>query len=80
MPIYEYDCRKCGAAFEMLIRKGKTPACSACGSEDLERRFSLPSVKSETTHGLAMRAANKRDQKTAVDRVEAQRLYEKNHD
>ena len=80
MPIYEYDCRQCGAAFETLVRKGKTPACPSCGSLELERRFSLPSVKSESTHALAMRAAKKRDQKTAVDRVEAQRLYEKNHD
>ena len=80
MPIYEYDCRKCGAAFELLVRKGKVPLCANCGSEDLERRFSLPTVKSESTHNLAMRAAKERDQKTATDRVEAQRLYEKNHD
>ena len=80
MPIYEYDCRKCGAAFELLVRKGKEPACSACGSGDLERRFSLPAVQSESTKANAMKAARKRDQKTAVDRVEAQRLYEKNHD
>ncbi|MEK7402873.1 MAG: FmdB family zinc ribbon protein [Gemmatimonadota bacterium] len=80
MPIYEYTCRKCGAAFELLVRKGKTLACSACGSEDLERHFSLPAVKSESTHALAMRAARKRDQTQAVDRVEAQRAYERNHD
>ena len=80
MPIYEYACRKCGAAFEMLVRKGKTPACTACASEDLERLLSLPSVKSDSSHAVAMRSAKKRDQKTALDRVEAQRLYEKNHD
>lgn len=80
MPIYEYACRGCGAAFELLVRKARTPACPECGSEDLEKRFSLPAVKSESTHALAMRAARQRDQKTATDRVEAQRLYEKNHD
>ena len=80
MPIYEYDCRKCGAAFEMLVRNGKVPACTACGSGELDRRFSLPAVMSESTHALAMRSAKKRDHKTATDRVEAQRLYEKNHD
>jgi putative FmdB family regulatory protein len=80
MPIYEYNCRKCGAAFETLVRKGKTPQCTSCGSEDLERLFSLPAVQSESTHAMAMRAAKKRDHKTATDRVEAQRLYEKNHD
>jgi putative FmdB family regulatory protein len=80
MPIYEYACRKCGAEFERLVRKGTTPTCSSCGSEDLDRRFSLPAVQSESTHANAMKAARKRDSKTAVDRVEAQRLYEKNHD
>lgn len=80
MPIYEYDCRKCGAAFEVLVRKGKTAACPACGSADLERRFSLPAVKSESTHDKAMRAAKKRDQAQATDRVEAQRAYERSHD
>jgi len=80
MPIYEYSCRKCGAAFELLVRNKKTPACSSCGSEDLERQFSLPAVQSESTRANAMKAAKKRDQITATDRVEAQRLYEKNHD
>lgn len=80
MPIYEYSCRKCGADFELLVRNKKTPACSACGSDDLSRRFSLPAVQSESTRANAMKAARKRDNTTATDRVEAQRLYEKNHD
>lgn len=80
MPIYEYSCRNCRTPLELLVRKGRTPVCTACGSEDLERRFSLPAVQSESTHAQAMRAARKRDQKVATDRVEAQRLYEKNHD
>ena len=80
MPIYEYNCRKCGAAFELLVRNKKTPACSACDSEDLDRQFSLPAVQSESTRANAMKAAKKRDNITATDRVEAQRLYEKNHD
>jgi putative FmdB family regulatory protein len=80
MPIYEYTCRKCGAAFELLVRNNRTPKCSSCGSEELDRQFSLPAVQSETTRANAMKAAKKRDNKTAIDRVEAQRLYEKNHD
>ena len=80
MPIYEYSCRKCGAAFELLVRNKKTVACTACGSEELDRLFSLPAVQSETTRANAMKAAKKRDKTTATDRVEAQRLYEKNHD
>lgn len=80
MPIFEYSCRGCGHQFEALVRGSKVPSCPECKSEDLEKQFSLPAVKSETTRGLAMRAAKKRDQTHAVDRVEAQRYYEAHHD
>ena len=70
----------CAKEFEALVRRGKAPACPSCGKVELERRFSLPNVKSESTHAQAMKAANKRDQTQAVDRVEAQRAYEKSHD
>jgi hypothetical protein len=46
----------------------------------VERLFSLPNVKSETTRAQAMRAAKKRDQTQATDRVQAQIAYEKSHD
>ena len=80
MPIYEYTCKSCGHEFEALVRKGKTPACASCGAADLERRFSLPNVKSETTRAQAMKAAKKRDQAQGVERVQAQIAYEKSHD
>ena len=80
MPIFEYTCRSCGNEFEKLVRGTQVPSCPKCQSEDLEKLFSLPAVKSETTHDLAMRAAKKRDHRTAVDRVEAQRYYEAHHD
>ena len=80
MPIYEYRCISCGTEFEALVRKNSTPKCSSCGATDLERRFSLPTVKSESTRAQAMKAAKKRDGTQAVDRVEAQRAYERSHD
>jgi hypothetical protein len=36
-------------------------------------------VKSETTHGLAMRAAKRRDSKAASEQSRAQREYELKH-
>ncbi len=35
MPLYEYKCEDCGAAFEKLTRPGDKcePRCPACGSE-----------------------------------------------
>ena len=82
MPIYEYTCTSCGHAFEALVRRNKTPRCPSCGAgaENLERRFSLPNVSSETTRAQSMRAAKRRDKIQGIDRVEAQRDYEKHHD
>ncbi|HEY8176298.1 MAG TPA: zinc ribbon domain-containing protein [Gemmatimonadaceae bacterium] len=80
MPIYEYACKSCGHEFEKLVRGGKTPVCASCGAADVERLFSLPNVKSETTKAQAMRAAKKRDKSQATDRVQAQVAYEKSHD
>jgi putative FmdB family regulatory protein len=80
MPIYEYACGGCGHEFEKLVRRDAAPPCPACGAVNVERLFSLPNVSSETTKGKAMRAAKKRDRTQAVDRVEAQRAYERNHD
>ncbi len=41
MPIYGYDCKKCGHEFETLVRSSDTPACPACGSVDLTKQLSL---------------------------------------
>ncbi len=42
MPIYEYECRKCGKRFEKLVPRAGTPvACEACGSADVQKQFSV---------------------------------------
>jgi putative FmdB family regulatory protein len=78
MPIYEYRC-ECGYEFEQLVLKGTVPACPKCHSERLERQLSVPAVKSETTHALAMKAAKKRDARQADQINRAQREYELHH-
>jgi putative FmdB family regulatory protein len=81
MPIYEYLCRECGARFELLIRgTSAMPACPACDGKNLEKLLSLPAVKSEATHALAMKAAGRRDARQASERARTQREYEANHD
>ena len=80
MPIYEYACKSCGREFEALVRGSRTPVCPECKSTELERRFSLPAVSSESTRAQAMRAAKKRDKAMGTDRVQAQIAYEKSHD
>jgi putative FmdB family regulatory protein len=80
MPIYEYKCGNCSHEFELLVRGSMVPTCEKCSSEKLERVLSLPAIKSETTHGLAMRAAKRRDKAQGMEREAAQREYERNHD
>jgi len=79
MPIYEYKCQACSHQFELLVRSGTTPACPACGAEQLERLISLPAINSESTHGQAMSAAKSRDKKQASEQNRAQREYELRH-
>ena len=80
MPIYEYSCKGCGTEFELLIRGSTRPSCPECDGEELERRLSLPRVKSSGTRDLAMRAAKKRDASQAKDRMHEQLKYERSHD
>ena len=79
MPIYEYTCKSCKRQFETLVRGGDTPVCAACGSADLERLLSLPSVNSEGTRARALGAARKRDSAQATDRAHEQAKYERSH-
>jgi putative FmdB family regulatory protein len=79
MPIFEYRCQSCGHEFETLVLKGSVPSCPACKAESLERMLSVPAVKSDTTHALAMKAAKKRDAKQASELNRAQREYELSH-
>lgn len=47
MPIYEYKCQSCGHVSEVLVPSFNNtinPDCPDCGSHDLERLFSIPSM------------------------------------
>ena len=79
VPIYEYRCQGCGHEFELLVLKSTVPACPTCQSASLERLVSVPAVKSEGTHALAMKSAKKRDAKQASENNRAQREYELHH-
>jgi putative FmdB family regulatory protein len=41
MPIYDFRCSACGAAFEALVRGDALPACKSCASEEVQRQVSL---------------------------------------
>lgn len=41
MPIFEYACRGCGAAFETLVRSDTVPACPSCHGTQLDKQLSV---------------------------------------
>jgi putative FmdB family regulatory protein len=56
VPIYEFECRSCGARFEDLVPAGQTAPCPQCESSDVERRFS-PIGEGRVPVGLFGKAA-----------------------
>lgn len=46
MPIFEYECKKCGRLFEELVMSScQEVACPACGSTKLDKLMSAPARK-----------------------------------
>jgi putative FmdB family regulatory protein len=81
MPLFDFQCRACGARFEALVREGYEPVCRACGAADLERlAASAFSVKSGA--GLspaARRAVQKQQRRQHSDQAAYQQEIEKKH-
>ena len=69
MPIYEFECAKCGSCFEELMESGaENPACPDCGAARARRRFS-----SISPPGRVPRGANVRDSESRRREREAAR-------
>ncbi len=45
MPVYEYQCSKCGERFELFLRSTSQgccgPTCPKCGSTEVKKAISL---------------------------------------
>jgi len=41
MPIFEYECKNCRSAFELLVRSETKIACPSCESERVVKKLSL---------------------------------------
>jgi putative FmdB family regulatory protein len=60
VPIYDFQCRHCGHAFEALVRPHDTPECPACRSRDLAKLLSSFAVTSpEKKQAIADRQVKK---------------------
>lgn len=53
MPIYEYLCKKCGQASELLVVSGAVPACPACNSRRLAKLVSAPQAPGRSAGVIA---------------------------
>ncbi len=55
MPLYEFQCRKCGHGFEELLSMAEVdlakPKCPACGSRRVEKGFSSFATGAASTGG-----------------------------
>jgi putative FmdB family regulatory protein len=47
MPLYEYQCQKCGERSEILQKFSDPPAahCPKCGADNLKKLFSSPAIQ-----------------------------------
>jgi putative FmdB family regulatory protein len=60
MPIYEYECKACGHAFEyLLLHNSPAAKCPSCGKKNLQKMISKCAVSSEGTRQLNFDKAKK---------------------
>lgn len=76
MPIFEFECERCGERFEELIAAEAAVACPACGSADARRLYSSVSPPGRQPRGAAVRSdESRRGEREAArgERLEAAR-------
>ena len=76
MPLYEYQCNKCGCEFEALVLPKLSATCPECQGTDLRRLLSQFAVSSEQTRRLNLASARKRARAVKREKDDAQAKYE----
>jgi putative FmdB family regulatory protein len=81
VPLYEFECERCGARFEELVDAGTADvACRSCGGEGTRRVYSAPGAplkvvktpgetRKQERRNAALRAGTKRRFKEARQRA-----------
>jgi putative FmdB family regulatory protein len=44
MPMYDFECKACGHAFEAVAKVDELPPCPSCNSADVARLISTPMI------------------------------------
>lgn len=71
MPIYEFECERCGERFEELVAApAPAPACPACGAAGARRLYSSVSPPSRQPRGPRVRADESRRREREAARGE----------
>ncbi len=68
MPIYEFECEKCGERFEDLVAVGvESVACPSCGARDSRRILSSLAPPGRQPRGAKVRSdeSRRRDKEAA---------------
>ena len=81
MPIFEYECGKCGQQFEFLVLPtSDAPKCPQCSSKKLTQMISLFAVSSESTRETSLKSARKRNKKIGKEMAhEEHKAFHKEH-
>ena len=85
MPLYEFECGRCGARFEDLVGVGtESVDCRECGADGARRVYSPPApeprivktggaLRGQEARNAELRSRTKRDFKAERRRAEARR-------
>jgi putative FmdB family regulatory protein len=76
MPLFDFQCSACQAAFELLVRGDTVPTCKHCGSTAVERRVSLtsPQGTAQATIAAGRRLAAREGHFSNYSRAERARI------
>lgn len=58
MPIYEYQCDKCGHEFEELVFGDQTPSCPRCGAASTHKLMSCACIHKEGGNSMSAPASS----------------------
>jgi putative FmdB family regulatory protein len=76
MPIYEYECVKCGKQFEHLaLPKSPAPACPSCKGKNLKQMLSMFAVSSKSIREANLKAAKKAGYKIQKEKAHEDHKY-----
>jgi putative FmdB family regulatory protein len=71
MPIYAFDCEKCGERFEELVAAGvESAACPSCGAGETRRLLSSVSPPGRQPRGAKVRSGESKRQDREAARGE----------